>query len=299
MADEISKEALLIYLDNIRTLETILYESKSRMINIGHECYEKSEEIEKNIQKPPAEPKLEVTGNDDSNEWIIAGVVVLGLRLLFCRFNILLIIGILLIIIGIIIKLKLKADSKRNSELNRINVEHHKESLNKYEIYRQQEQGKIYELRKKADKAQKKIQEEMDSFNKILNKAYSQNIIPLQFRNLTGVFYLYDYLSTSNESLSNALMQCNLEAIKQQLDKIIRLQSKAIIQQAQANAALYEQNQRILEAAQATMENTAVAAKYAQISAINSILELRMKGKRLAYQKLDYWYQSSADIWLD
>ena len=124
---------------------------------------------------------------------------------------------------------------------------------------------------------------------KKLNEAYSINIIPLTFRNIQGIYYLYDYLSTSNHSLSEALVQCNLEAIKQKLDSAINLQGKAIIQQAQANHALFAQNQSILETAQATMNNTAVAAKYAQICAVNSAVSLEMQKKQLAYQKADFW----------
>ena len=73
------------------------------------------------------------------------------------------------------------------------------------------------------------------------------------------------------------------------LDNVIRLQGRAIIQQAQANQALFEQNKRILETAQATMNNTAVAAKYAQISAVNSTLSLKLQEKNLAYQTADFW----------
>jgi len=122
-----------------------------------------------------------------------------------------------------------------------------------------------------------------------LQKAYSLNIIPLQFRNIQGIYYLYDYISTSNQGLSEALMQCNLDAIKQKLDNVIRLQGAAIVQQAQANAQLYQQNQQILATAQATMNNTAIAAKYAQISAINSEVSLQLQSKQLAYQKADFW----------
>lgn len=140
-------------------------------------------------------------------------------------------------------------------------------------------------LEKHADN----ISKEKFEINSKLQKAYSLNIIPLQFRNIQGIYYLYDYISTSNQSLSEALMQCNLEAIKQKLDSVIELQGKAIIQQAQANATIMEQNQRILETAQATMQNTAVAAKYAQICAVNSELSLKLQSKDLAYQKADFW----------
>ncbi|MCD7890491.1 MAG: hypothetical protein LUG26_01565 [Ruminococcus sp.] len=130
---------------------------------------------------------------------------------------------------------------------------------------------------------------DIQSTKEHLQKAYSLNIIPLQFRNIQGIYYLYDYISTSNQGLSEALMQCNLDAIKQKLDNVIRLQGAAIVQQAQANAQLYQQNQQILATAQATMNNTAIAAKYAQISAINSKVSLKLQSKELAYQKADFW----------
>lgn len=133
------------------------------------------------------------------------------------------------------------------------------------------------------------IDSEKSEISEQLQKAYNANIIPLQSRNIQGIYYLYDYISTSNQGLSEALMQCNLEAIKARLDNVINLQGKAIVQQAQANAALYQQNQQILETAQATMNNTAIAAKYAAISATNSTLALKLQAKDLAYQKADFW----------
>ncbi len=95
--------------------------------------------------------------------------------------------------------------------------------------------------------------------------------------------------NSSSKALSEALMQCNPEAIKQKLDRVMSLQGEMIVQQAQQSAALYEQNQRILETAQATMNNTAVAAKYAQISATNAAVTVKLQEKNLAYQKADYW----------
>ncbi len=147
--------------------------------------------------------------------------------------------------------------------------------------------------------SQKLIREYLPTLNKeisstiaLLKKAYSANIIPLQFRNIEGVYYLYDYLSTSNQSLSEALMQANLEAIKSKLDNMIKLQSAQIIQQAQTNARLdniQAQNQRLQELSEATMNNTAVAAKYAQIAAVNAEVSLKLQAQQLAYQKAEFW----------
>lgn len=158
-----------------------------------------------------------------------------------------------------------------------------------YVKYVDELESKVTDIQKKHLQNLNEIKREKDEMSELLKQAYSANIIPLQFRNIQGVYYLYDYLSTSTQSLSDALMQCNLDTIKQKLDEMINLQSEAIVQQAQANAALYEQNQRILETAQATMENTAVAAKYAQITAVNSELSLRLQRKQLAYQRVEFW----------
>lgn len=167
--------------------------------------------------------------------------------------------------------------------------EEYKEKLNQYNNALNTVKKSIVKISEKNDKLKEELNQDISSVRELLDKAYSANIIPLTFRNIQGIYYLYDYLSTSNQGLSEALMQCNLEAIKEKLDNVIKLQSKTIIQQAQANQALFEQNQQILETARATMNNTAVAAKYAQISAVNSELALKLQQKDLAYQKADFW----------
>jgi predicted nuclease with TOPRIM domain len=112
--------------------------------------------------------------------------------------------------------------------------------------------------------------------------------------------------------LSEALLQCNLEAIKDKLDNVIKQQGEYIIQQAQANAALYEQNQSILKSlidlnskaadlnskaddlnskADSIASNTSMAAKYAQISATNSAVSVKLQSQMLSYQKSDYWFK--------
>ncbi|SEK99239.1 hypothetical protein SAMN02910353_01667 [Ruminococcus sp. YRD2003] len=144
------------------------------------------------------------------------------------------------------------------------------------------------ELSKKKGKAQKAIDEcnaEKKAVGALLAKAYSANIIPQQFRNIQGVYYLYDYLSTSNQSLSEALMQANLESIKQKMDKMIQLQSVQIIQQAQTNAKLGQ----LIEISEDIRMNTALAAKYAEIAAINSALNAQLAAESLAYQRVDFW----------
>jgi hypothetical protein len=136
------------------------------------------------------------------------------------------------------------------------------------------------------------VKMEEDYTKEMLQKAYNANIIPLQFRTIEGVYYLYDYLSTSNQTLAEALLQANLEAIKQRLDQVIATQGKLIVEQQQTNAKLANiqaTNQQILQNAQRTAANTAQAAQYAQIAATNTELLTKLNKKQLAYQRADFW----------
>ncbi len=108
---------------------------------------------------------------------------------------------------------------------------------------------------------------------RILNKLYSINIIPEQYRNIYAVYYLHDFISTSEFSLETALLHCDLDEIKVKLDKIINLQMEIIINQAEQeaqNKKLYEQNQRTLEKLSEIEGNTYYAAQYAEIAADNA-----------------------------
>ena len=80
-------------------------------------------------------------------------------------------------------------------------------------------------------------------------------------------------------------MQANLESIKQKLDDMIQIQSEQVIQQAQANAKLG----KIIEISEDVRNNAAVAAKYAQITAVNSALNAKLAAKQLSYQKAEFW----------
>lgn len=207
---------------------------------------------------------------------------------------------VILFIILLICSMKLFQERnekiKKNEYQNRQNQKDYEKEINRIKESQTQKAKEFNETKTNYESFKKGSEDcltdislEKIDIEKKLQEAYSANIIPLQFRNIQGIYYLYDYMSTSNQSLSEALMQCNLEAIKQKLDRVINLQGEMIVQQAQQSAALYEQNQQILETAQATMNNTAVAAKYAQISATNSAISLKLQSKELAYQKADYW----------
>ena len=182
---------------------------------------------------------------------------------------------------GLIILISDKVSYKRESEKYILD-------LSNYQQWKQQELSRIQEEKSKIESLQQEIQSEINTISSALEKAYSINIIPKQFRDIYGIYYLYDYLSTSNESLSSALMQANLEAIKQKLDQMIQLQSEMLIEQRQANREQFRHNQQMLESSRRIEQNSYVASQYAEISALNSETAMLMQREQLAYQKADY-----------
>ena len=140
-------------------------------------------------------------------------------------------------------------------------------------------------LKEKRQAIRSNTYKEYKEVESVLEKAYAPNIIPGPFRNLYAVFYLYDYLSTSSQSISEALLHVDLEAIKNKLDYSISQNTDIILQQAQMNANL-AQNKELMEnaiqmAAQIE-QNTARAAQYAQISAAHEAAQLQIA-------QAEYW----------
>ncbi|MCR5796207.1 MAG: zinc ribbon domain-containing protein [Solobacterium sp.] len=108
---------------------------------------------------------------------------------------------------------------------------------------------------------------------KLLEDAYSLNIIPSQFRNVYAIHYIHDFMTTSSESLSNTLMHYNLDSIKQKLDSIMEQQSRIVMQNAYQiaqNEIQIAQNRDMLRRLAAVENNTELAAEYGRISSINT-----------------------------
>lgn len=107
----------------------------------------------------------------------------------------------------------------------------------------------------------------------IRSHLYAANIVPLKFRNIYAIFSIYDFLSTSQESLESALLHFDLDEIKSKLDTIINQQQEMILQQSvliAQNESIIRQNREILNHAIKTEKNTARAAQYSQIAAANT-----------------------------
>lgn len=124
-----------------------------------------------------------------------------------------------------------------------------------------------------SDKYSALYNEHSDEKRKVtaaLKTAYDANIIPAPFRNLHGVYYLHDYLSTSQESLSDALLHLDLDIIKSKLDTVIKQQGEILLQTYITNlqlASVQQKFDQLLDAVQSISQDTAAIAKYSAISA--------------------------------
>lgn len=67
----------------------------------------------------------------------------------------------------------------------------------------------------------------------LLNDIYSMNIIPIQFRSLDGICYLYDFLSSSQESLQSAMLNYNSELANRRISNVqlLMVQQNMLVQQ--------------------------------------------------------------------
>lgn len=157
-----------------------------------------------------------------------------------------------------------------------------------YELYSAANEKQNYVYRKKQDEIRvenelkeksaleeisNELDEEINKTDKLLNEAYSVNLIPSKYRNVYAAYFLYDYISTSTATLSEALLHCDLDTIIEKLKTVIEQQSEMIMELAAANAkneAIIQQNEQMLQHAIQTENNTALAAQYSQIAATNS-----------------------------
>ena len=122
-------------------------------------------------------------------------------------------------------------------------------------------------------KQYEEIKNEYEYANRLLTKEYDVNILPKQFRDIYAVYYLCDFINTSNETLAMALLNYNLDIIKQKLDQIIEQQQEMIINQAlmmAQNEKIMVENKKQLRYLSSIEKNTDRATQYAQIAANNA-----------------------------
>ena len=325
MDHELDRKSLIIYLNDLRILETIKYQTKiscEKADDVYHSIAEKEVKLFPEIKAvEPTMPTMptssQTTDSKPSSDvqkitiaifvFIIAGIITFFAGIA-SNIVILKLLGILLFVISIpllIVKSEF-SDEQLSYEALKIALKNYKEDMEYYE-----EEMKHYEsVMKKNEpiaeknKAIKKrhmekvmearnyresLKKEIRRLDSRLTEAYSINVIPKPFRDIYGIYYLYDYLSSSKQSFSEALVQYNLEAIKQKLDKMIKLQGEEIVQYEQHHHEQMQMNQEILSAAQKSAKNSEENMKYAKMSSVDSAVARDLQAKQLVYQKANFW----------
>ena len=121
------------------------------------------------------------------------------------------------------------------------------------------------------------LKSEYDKVNILLESYYNLNIIANPYRNLASLYYIYDYMSSSQESLKSTLIhehiKSEIQKILQKLDIIIGQNQQEIFQNRileAGNQVLIEQNKEMIDLIRKTELNTERAEQYAEISAYYS-----------------------------
>ena len=125
------------------------------------------------------------------------------------------------------------------------------------------------------------LRAEYNKATEMLTTSYNVDILPSPYRNLQSVYYIYDYMSTSQSTLEETLfhehMENGIQRILEKLDTIIAQNEEIIFQNRQIEAntreisdntiRVLENGQRALESLERTEQNTLEAAQTAQIAA--------------------------------
>ena len=130
------------------------------------------------------------------------------------------------------------------------------------------------------EKAIADLEKERNDALKLIDECYDINIIPSKYRNIYAIRFIYEYMTTSNGTLRDALFACDLDKIQAQLEKVIQNQCSMICKLAKIEAnsekQIQQQKRMInhLKNIEANTYDTARAtelnAKYSRIIAHNT-----------------------------
>lgn len=177
-------------------------------------------------------------------------------------------IGFVLIGIGMILSIVYKKYQNKKDIIKA-------KEKNSNEILRVKEQeGMCIQLRKHWQQREDYLKSELRKVNLLLKENYGLNILANQYRNLASLYYIYDYMSSSQENLKDTLihehMENGIQRILKKLDYIIEQNQEIIFHNRileADNEKIIKQNKGMLSTLKQTEINTEMAAQYAEISA--------------------------------
>lgn len=129
------------------------------------------------------------------------------------------------------------------------------------------------------------LKSEKSKVEALLQNYYGLNILANPYRNLASVYYIYDYMSSCQDSLKETLihehMENGIQRILEKLDDVIRSNEEMILRTRVLEShskRIIEQNEEILKSAERMnesndliVENTALIANYSKVNAYFSL----------------------------
>lgn len=133
---------------------------------------------------------------------------------------------------------------------------------------------KIEKLQQNWKQRSNFLKNEHKKVSLLLKNYYDLNILANPYRNLASVYYIYDYMSSSQETLKDTLihehMENGIERILEKIDYIIDQNQEIIFQNRileAHNKEIIGQNKKMLYKLKEIEDNANVVAQYAEITA--------------------------------
>ena len=142
------------------------------------------------------------------------------------------------------------------------------------DIRLEKNQQLINEILIKKDDYEKYMKGQYVTVSNLLNDYYNMNLLPNPYRNLASVYYIYDYMSSSQESLQDTFvhehMENGIQRIISKLDYIIEQNEQIIFSNRileSQNESIKQQNCNMLSSLENIENNSVLCAQYAELAA--------------------------------
>lgn len=163
-----------------------------------------------------------------------------------------------------------KDELKEYEQLLPACIEHNKNE----DIRLEKNQQLINEILIKKDDYEKYMKGQYVTVSNLLNDYYNMNLLPNPYRNLASVYYIYDYMSSSQESLQDTFvhehMENGIQRIISKLDYIIEQNEQIIFSNRileSQNESIKQQNCNMLSSLENIENNSVLCAQYAELAA--------------------------------
>lgn len=289
---EFNRDALLIYLGNLKVLESFVFASqlkKDKLKAAKAKVLDKKERFNA-YHKFPHEPvsKKEVEKGDGQAlsvaVWMFVGAIclitvglVIGKYIDMFFFVACLGVGGTCLVLGIVNLVKYF----RSFGINRAKMEKYQLEVDEYYKAQKKAFKEVDERIEEIELSEFCLANEIDKVKTMLKNAYSLDIIPPQYRNLNCVSFLYDFFTKSNETLANAFLHVKNEVEINKLDASMESQCTNYISMLQNNHSIFDQNATVLFALNGLEQ-------YAVIASINNDVSVLMMNKQFEFQAVDF-----------